>query len=306
MWRQEDICAAGKYGANPVLGVAALERPEQAGERALAGPRQVYLIPTPLMHAVGHLGAFQALSTGGVAALLPSRRFDAVELWKRSRTREGDPHLGRGPAVLHPDAGGARRPSRPLGPVVGEGDRQFRRDVEPGEQAGPSAPHAARADRIPRRLGGHRNGSVDLDRRRPDLDRPLRDRRALAVFTDDGRRVEPGSGERGRVAVGGAIPRGYYKDEKKTADTFRTIEGRRWSMPGDWATVETDGTLTLLGRGAECINTGGEKVFPEEVEEALKRHPAVRDAAVVGLPDPRFGEVIWAVVELRPPRRHAA
>jgi fatty-acyl-CoA synthase len=118
-----------------------------------------------------------------------------------------------------------------------------------------------------------------------------------AVFTDDGRRVEPGSGEQGVVAIGGFIPLGYYKDEAKTAQTFRTFEGRRWSVPGDFAEVNADGSLHLLGRGSVCINTGGEKVFPEEVEEALKTHPSVRDAVAVGLPDPRFGETICAVVE---------
>src|SRR5262249_15126334 len=118
-----------------------------------------------------------------------------------------------------------------------------------------------------------------------------------AVFSDDGRRIEPGSGERGLVAVTGFLPLGYYKDEEKTAKTFRTLEGIRWSVPGDWAEVNEDGTLKLLGRGSVCINTGGEKVFPEEVEEALKTHPVVRDAVVVGLPDARFGERICAVVE---------
>jgi fatty-acyl-CoA synthase len=121
-----------------------------------------------------------------------------------------------------------------------------------------------------------------------------------AVFTDDGRRVEPGSDEIGMVAVGGFIPVGYYKDEAKSAATFRTYEGRRWSIPGDYAQVNADGTIHLLGRGSVCINTGGEKVFPEEVEEALKTHAAVRDAVVVGLPDERFGETICAVVEPAP------
>ncbi|MFM8311492.1 MAG: AMP-binding enzyme, partial [Ilumatobacteraceae bacterium] len=121
------------------------------------------------------------------------------------------------------------------------------------------------------------------------------------VFTEDGQRVQPGSGERGLVAVGGAIPVGYYKDEAKTAQTFRIFEGRRWTVPGDWAEVNADGTLLLLGRGSVCINTGGEKVFPEEVEEALKRHPGVRDAVAVGVPDQRFGEAICAVVEASGP-----
>jgi fatty-acyl-CoA synthase len=116
------------------------------------------------------------------------------------------------------------------------------------------------------------------------------------VITDDGRLVEPGSGETGRVAVGGFQPVGYYKDEAKTAATFITFEGKRYSVPGDYATVEADGSLTLLGRGSVCINTGGEKVFPEEVEEVIKRFPGVCDVVVVGVPNERFGEAITAVV----------
>jgi fatty-acyl-CoA synthase len=118
------------------------------------------------------------------------------------------------------------------------------------------------------------------------------------VLTDDGRVVEPGSGETGRVAVGGFQPVGYYKDPDKSAATFLTHEGKRFSVPGDYATVEADGTLTLLGRGSVCINTGGEKVYPEEVEEVLKTHESVADAVAVGLPDEKFGEAITAVVEL--------
>jgi fatty-acyl-CoA synthase len=93
------------------------------------------------------------------------------------------------------------------------------------------------------------------------------------------------------------VPLGYYKDEAKSASTFIMIDGKRFSCPGDWASVEADGTITLLGRGSVCINTAGEKVFPEEVEEALKTHPSVYDAVVVGVPDERFGETIAAVVQ---------
>jgi fatty-acyl-CoA synthase len=120
----------------------------------------------------------------------------------------------------------------------------------------------------------------------------------VAVFTEEGERVAPGSSGQGLVSVSGFIPVGYYKDEAKTAQTFRQFEGRRWSVPGDWAEVNDDGTLHLLGRGSVCINTGGEKVFPEEVEEVLKTHALVRDAVCVGVPDARFGEVIVAVVEV--------
>jgi fatty-acyl-CoA synthase len=120
------------------------------------------------------------------------------------------------------------------------------------------------------------------------------------VLTDDGREVAPGSGETGRVAVGGYQPIGYYKDPEKSAATFIEFDGKRYSVPGDYATVEADGSLTLLGRGSVCINTGGEKVYPEEVEEVLKTYEAVADAVAVGLPDEKFGEAITAVVELTP------
>ncbi|MEK7426242.1 MAG: acyl-CoA synthetase, partial [Actinomycetota bacterium] len=94
------------------------------------------------------------------------------------------------------------------------------------------------------------------------------------VLTDDGREVLAGSGESGRVALRGRTPVGYYKDAVKSASTFITFDGVRWSIPGDWAEVEADGTLRLFGRGSQCINSGGEKVFPEEVEEVLKLHPS--------------------------------
>jgi acyl-CoA synthetase (AMP-forming)/AMP-acid ligase II len=117
------------------------------------------------------------------------------------------------------------------------------------------------------------------------------------VLTEDGRDVVPGSGERGRVALKGRTPLGYYKDAEKSAATFLEVDGVRYSIPGDWAEVDADGTVRLLGRGSQCINTGGEKVYPEEVEEALKSHPSVHDAVVVGVPDDRFGEAVTALVE---------
>jgi acyl-CoA synthetase (AMP-forming)/AMP-acid ligase II len=112
--------------------------------------------------------------------------------------------------------------------------------------------------------------------------------------------VVAGSGESGVLALGGRNPLGYYKDGTKTESTFKVVDGVRMSIPGDHAIVEADGSLRLLGRGSVCINTGGEKVFPEEVEEILKLHPQVRDAVVVGIPHERFGQSITAVVELEP------
>ena len=119
------------------------------------------------------------------------------------------------------------------------------------------------------------------------------------VFDDDDNEVVPGSGDVGRLATSGLVPVGYYKDLDKSAATFRTVNGVRYSFPGDFATVEEDGSITLLGRGSNCINTAGEKVYPEEVEEALKKHPAVNDCLVVGIADERFGQRIVALASLQ-------
>jgi len=126
---------------------------------------------------------------------------------------------------------------------------------------------------------------------------PARD---TIVFDEDLKPLEPGTGVIGRLARGGNIPLGYYKDEAKTAATFVTApDGKRYVVGGDLAMLEADGTITLLGRGSGCINTGGEKVFPEEVEGVLKGHPAVYDALVVGVPDERWGNAVAAVVQVR-------
>ena len=120
------------------------------------------------------------------------------------------------------------------------------------------------------------------------------------MLTNDGRVLEPGSEEVGVLALGGRNPLGYYKDPEKSAATFRVVDGVRFSVPGDFARVRADGTIHLLGRGSVCINTAGEKVFPEEVEEVLKTFPGVGDAVVVGVPDDRFGEQVVAVVAAAP------
>ena len=107
-----------------------------------------------------------------------------------------------------------------------------------------------------------------------------------------------GSDEIGLLAVGGRIPVGYWRDPDKTAQTFRVIDGRRYALAGDYAQVDADGTIRLLGRGSACINTGGEKVYPEEVELVLRKHPSVFDCVAVGVPDDRFGEIVVALVQV--------
>ena len=120
----------------------------------------------------------------------------------------------------------------------------------------------------------------------------------VKVIAEDGTELKPGDPELGFVALCNTIPLGYYKDLEKTEKTFPKINGVRYSIPGDWCRVEADGTLTLLGRGSQCINSAGEKIFPEEVEEALKQHENVEDALVVGVADPKWGQQVVAVIKL--------
>jgi acyl-CoA synthetase (AMP-forming)/AMP-acid ligase II len=119
------------------------------------------------------------------------------------------------------------------------------------------------------------------------------------VFDEDLNPVEPGSGVIGKIARSGDIPQGYYNDPKKTAEVFQTVRGTRYVMPGDFATVEADGSITLLGRGSIVINSGGEKIFPEEVESAVRSHPDIMDAIVCGAPDERWGQTVAAIIQPR-------
>jgi fatty-acyl-CoA synthase len=120
----------------------------------------------------------------------------------------------------------------------------------------------------------------------------------VVVVSDEGEEVIPGSGVRGLIGTSGLVPEGYYKDKEKSDATFKEFNGTRYSFPGDYALVEADGTITLLGRGSNCINSAGEKIYPEEVEEALKLNSNVYDSLVVGLPDERFGNKVVGVVSL--------
>lgn len=300
MWRQDDLFNVVGTGGHAVLGVGPIEDVAQAASR-LADPahlRPLTLVACPQMHGTGQFSTFITLNLGGAVATLPSRRFSAIELWDEVARLKADSVVIVGLAFSTPmlealeanpgrwDLSSVRLMSSSGSMWSQENKRgllsfctnamifdSFGSSEAVGLGVSASAP-GAEAQTAAFTIGPN-----------------------CVVFTEDGVRVEPGSGERGLVAVSGFLPMGYYKDAEKSAKTFRTFEGVRWSVPGDWAEVNLDGTLKLLGRGSVCINTGGEKVFPEEVEEALKRHAAVRDAVVVGLPDPRFGERICAVVE---------
>ncbi|MGD9998052.1 MAG: acyl-CoA synthetase [Ilumatobacteraceae bacterium] len=298
MWRQDDLFNGLGAGANTALGIPPAETIDDLAERALSAPRSAMLVACPLMHGAGQFAAMNAMARGGTVATLASSTLDAAELLDAVERHRLTQLIIVGQAFARPilealDAHPGRWDLSSLVQIVSSGVMW---NVENKEGLLRHMPHVLLFDSL--------GSSEALGVGRSVSDSGATQTTATfvlgpnaAVFAEDGRRVEPGSGGVGMLAVGGFTPLGYYKDPDKSAATFRTYEGRRWSVPGDWATIDADGTINLLGRGSVCINTGGEKVFPEEVEEVLKTHPSVRDAVAVGIPNERFGEAICAVVE---------
>ena len=268
------------------------------------GRRYVVLPTAPLMHGTGlWAGLVVPHLAGGASVLLRSRSFDAGEVWATAESQSVTALAIVGDAIARPLL-------RRLQETVCSGEPyelgRLRFLISAGAMFSAEV-KTALLDLLPDLViidtMGATEGVVGVDvttrGKRPETAR-FKLLPTTKVLTEDGREVVPGSGEVGLLAVGGNVPVGYYKDEAKSAVTFREIGGVRYSIPGDWATVRADGTIRLLGRGNQCINTGGEKVFPEEVEEAVKTHPGVDDCLVFGLPDERFGERVVAVVARAP------
>lgn len=266
------------------------------------GQGTVCLPACPLMHGTGLLPGISALAGGGTVVTLPSRHFDADELWDAVQRNRVTQVVIVGDAFARPmlraldEAPGGRDLSS-VAMLVSSGT-MWSTEIKQGLLR--HLPQVALLDAFGSSEAVGFGLSITTAAATVETARfQLGDE--VKVFTDDDREVKPGSGEIGIIGRSGpTLPDGYYKDSARTAATFRTIGGVRYSMPGDSCTVAADGTLTLLGRGSGCINTAGEKVYPEEVEEALKEHAGVEDALVVGLPDERWGQAVTAVVELRP------
>ena len=300
MWRQDDLFNVLGAGGNPFVGAppatSVAELADRADPDGPDGP--VMLVACPLMHGTGQFSALIAMNLGGAVVTLVNRHFDVAELFTAAERHRATNIVIVGqafaqPMLEHLDAEPGRYDLSSVA-VISSSGVMWSQENKAGLLR--HMPQAILYDSFGSSEAVGLGASVSMAGVATETARFMVTENN-AVFTDDGRRVEPGSGEMGMVAVGGFLPVGYYKDEAKTAQTFRDLEGRRWSVPGDFATVNADGTIHLLGRGSVCINTGGEKVFPEEVEEALKTHPSVRDAVVVGVPDQRFGETICGVVE---------
>jgi acyl-CoA synthetase (AMP-forming)/AMP-acid ligase II len=300
MWRQDDLFMALVPQMNPVYRDA--EQPDlDLVRQSVTAPGPVGLPACPLMHGTGLYTQLIILSLGGSVVTLTSRSLDVEEIFDTVQREKVNQMAIVGDAFAKPmlkalDENPGRWDLSSLFLVTSSGV-MFSEHVKQGLLKHHPGMMLLDAFSSSEALGmGSSVSSADnaVETARFSLGENT------IVITDDGRKVEPGSGEIGRVAVGGRQPIGYYKDPEKTAATFIEFEGKRYSCPGDYARVEADGTLTLLGRGSVVINTGGEKVFPEEVEEVMKTFPGVRDAVAVGVPDEKFGEVVGAVVEPAP------
>jgi 3-oxocholest-4-en-26-oate---CoA ligase len=306
MWRQDDIFATlnasslgVRYGDGDLeqaqgSGVPRLERVRDSLTQA--GPK--VLPACPLMHGTGAFTGISAMSSGGAVVTLPSRHFDAEELLGTVERRKVNVLAIVGDAFGKPilralEASPGKYDISSVVAIVSSGV-MWSEETKQGLLK--HHPGMILADQFSSSEALGMGASVSSASGTSNTAKFRLGDNAI-VIAEDGGRVEPGSGEIGMVAVKGRTPVGYYKDEEKSAKTFKVIDGDRYSVPGDYAMVEADGTLTLLGRGSVCINTGGEKVFPEEVEEVLKRHLSVRDAVAVGVPDEKWGEAIVAVVE---------
>jgi len=297
MWRHEDIYRVLLGGTDFATGEFVKDEYDLAKAAAANPPMVRYPIP-PMIHGATQSATWMSIFSGQTTVLAPE--FNAEQVWETIHKHKVNLLFFTGDAMARPLLDALQKdndydlsslfllastaalfspsikekflellPNRVITDSIGSSETGFGGTSIVAKDA----PHS----------GGPR---VTIDHR-------------TVVLDEEGNEVKPGSGVRGFIAKKGNIPVGYYKDEKKTAETFKTINGVRYAIPGDYALVEADGSVTMLGRGSVSINSGGEKIYPEEVEAALKGHPDVFDALVVGVPDPRYGQHVAAVVQAR-------
>jgi len=295
MWRQEDIFFAGMGGADPVG--TPVSSPEEVAERAVTRGPLVMFPVAPLMHGAAQLATWIGFLMASKVVLV--KKFDAIDVLETAK-REGANSMSIvGDAMARPMAEALAGPLKGLElPTLyglSSAGAIFSQAVK--DQLNTYLPNVMLMDNFGASETGFQGTGKPGSSPDAGLKFEVNDR--TAVLDDDLKPIVPGSGKVGRVAQRGYVPLGYYKDETKTKESFVTVDGVRWVLLGDAATVEEDGTIAVLGRHSVCINTGGEKVYPEEVEAALKAHPAIYDTVVTGTPDERFGNKVTALVQVR-------
>jgi acyl-CoA synthetase (AMP-forming)/AMP-acid ligase II len=303
VWRQEDIFFAAMGGGDVYQSGNFIATPDELLERMPEVGGTILTTP-PLMHVSAQWGVFHSMFAGGRIVFPPHGRFDADQIWSLVASEGVNILTIVGDAMAQPLADAVAKANDAGTPydvsslfVIGSGGAVLS-----------SGAKTRLAELIPTIMVVDGFGSSETGVIGSKL-HVSGDTSTAPKFTvnaqtqvlgDDGRPVAPGSGDVGRLARKGHVPIGYYKDEVKTKATFLEVDGERWVLPGDNATVEADGTVVLLGRGSTSINTGGEKVYPEEVETALMTSPDIADVIVVGLPDDRWGQRVVAVVSAAP------
>jgi acyl-CoA synthetase (AMP-forming)/AMP-acid ligase II len=300
MWRHEDVFFAGLQGGN--AGGPPISRPEELAELARTkDPAMVTMPVAPFIHGAAQWSALIGMFGGGKVVVQPGRSMNPALIWQLV-SREGVNVMTIvGDAMARPlatelESNPDRYDTSSL-IVIGSAGAVFSEAVK-GELK-KHLPNVFFIDSFGSTESGH-TGSMTATRSASASGHPRFQMTDNVTVLDESRKpVRPGSGVIGLLARKGRLPLGYYKDPKKTAETFIEIDGERWVTPGDMATIDADGMITVFGRGAVCINSGGEKIFPEEVEEVLKSHPEIEDAIVVGVPDERWGQRVAAVIQPR-------
>jgi acyl-CoA synthetase (AMP-forming)/AMP-acid ligase II len=305
VWRHEDVFFALGGGIDAMTGTR-MERPEQMVEKGLAAGGPLTFLPiAPLMHGATQWGVMGQSFTGNRVILVA--KFDPHEVWSLVEREKVNMVMITGDAMGKPliealDEPGA---SYDLSSLIGFTSTAALFSPSVKDEFFRHFPNLVMTDAV----GSSESGNNGITHVKPGATAmrsgpTVTSLGETVVFDEALNLVTPGSGVIGKIARSGNIPVGYYNDPKKTAEVFINVKGKRFVMPGDFATIESDGSVTLLGRGSICINSGGEKIFPEEVEAVVRSHPDVMDAIVVGAPDERFGQRVAAIVEPRP--GHAA
>ncbi|KQH75036.1 acyl-CoA synthetase [Mycobacterium gordonae] len=297
MWRHEDIYRVLLGGTDFATGEFVKDEYDLAKAAAANPPMVRYPIP-PMIHGATQSATWMSIFSGQTTVLAPE--FNAEQVWETIHKHKVNLLFFTGDAMARPLLDALQKDNdNDLSSLflLASTAALFSPSIK--EKFLELLPNRVITDSIGSSETGFGGTSiVAKDAPHSGGPRVTIDHRTV-VLDEEGNEVKPGSGVRGFIAKKGNIPVGYYKDEKKTAETFKTINGVRYAIPGDYALVEEDGSVTMLGRGSVSINSGGEKIYPEEVEAALKGHPDVFDALVVGVPDPRYGQHVAAVVQAR-------
>jgi acyl-CoA synthetase (AMP-forming)/AMP-acid ligase II len=300
LWRHEDIFFAGMGGGDPYHTGNTISAPAQLVDK-IPDPGLCALATPPFMHVSAHWLVFSVLYGGGKIVVVPEGRFDPPTVWHLVERERVQMLVLVGDAMARPLADALReadpKPDTSSLLVIGSGGAILSPSTK--EDLTGLLPHIMVVDGFGSSETGMVGSQTSSQGGGPASGPRFSVNEQTTVLDDELKPVAPGSGVTGRLARRGHIPLGYHRDPDKTKATFVEVDGVRWVLPGDHATVDTDGTIVLLGRGSVSINTGGEKVYPEEVESALKSHPSVDDAVVVGVPDERWGERVVAIVRAK-------